>query len=436
MKELRYSEKTQKQQTLSDAKGVGPETDKLKDKFKEGSIPLQTDFNQLIDIADIGRRATGQAPDQNGPAKGMCLDKNGLLQLKLDEKYDNLKYSPLKLYDDVLGIGLSNGLATTTNGNNIGVKAGKGIHVSQDDVSVKAANGIVVDDNGVSVKAGNGITVNADGVQLKLNEKYDDRYNTPLKLHKDVLVVGVNSGLITYHTEDKESHYIGINPGYGLKIDGDSVAIDTETVLPRGMIMMFSGSSVPKGWAFCDGGTYNGIKVPDLRNRFIACGNTISETGQSPNTLSGENNSKAYSIKTNKAGLTVTVNDTKLEVEHLPSHYHEDGMAYNYENGNLYSVTSEDPLEGIKGEIASHYLQGISIPDYLNQVHPNEDFTKFRILNNPNTILSKNYEMIYKFKTSSVGLGKGHKHDVSIKEHSHNIDITPPYYLLAFIMKL
>ncbi len=47
-------------------------------------------------------------------------------------------------------------------------------------------------------------------------------------------------------------------------------------LLPRGVIVMWSGTlaSIPKGWALCDGGTYydfDGTPVitPDLRDRFI-----------------------------------------------------------------------------------------------------------------------------------------------------------------------
>ncbi|REF25894.1 tail collar domain [Xenorhabdus cabanillasii] len=381
MKELRYSEKTQKQQTLSDAKGVGPETDKLKDKFKEGSIPLQTDFNQLIDIADIGRRATGQAPDQNGPAKGMHLDKNGLLQLKLNENYyNNGNYSPLKLHDDVLVVGVGPGLTTYTRAHEIGIKGKVGLNVSDDGVSVKAANGIVVDDNGVSVKAGNGITVNADGVQLKLNEKYDDRYNTPLKLHKDVLVVGVNAGLITYHTEDKESHYIGINPGYGLKIDGDSVAIDTETVLPRGMIMMFSGGNIPTGWALCNG--ENG--TPDLRGRFIKA----SSDGV-----------KSSSGGSNKINFTpqgsVSVKLHELTLDQIPAHNHKTSVKI---DSSIWG--------GVAGNDGEKY-QGVGIIDHWNE-----------------------------FPIDNSGGGKGHYHDASFAGKLSEVTFEPPYYSLAFIMKL
>jgi len=39
--------------------------------------------------------------------------------------------------------------------------------------------------------------------------------------------------------------------------------------IPLGGIIMWSGSTVPSGWALCDGGTYYGRTTPDLRGRFV-----------------------------------------------------------------------------------------------------------------------------------------------------------------------
>lgn len=53
----------------------------LKDRFKAGSIPLQTDFADLIDMANAGAQATGQAAGQNGPGMGLTSN-GGLLEVK------------------------------------------------------------------------------------------------------------------------------------------------------------------------------------------------------------------------------------------------------------------------------------------------------------------------------------------------------------------
>ncbi|MDX7990059.1 tail fiber protein [Xenorhabdus littoralis] len=400
MKEIRYSAKTQEQQKLSDSKGIGPETDKLKDKFKDGSIPLQTDFNALIDIADVGRKACGQAPQQNGPGEGLKLADDGTLNLKL--KIGTLTaqdFSPLRLKDDILSIGLGSGLTNETNGicvgqgngitvstSNVAVKQGNGISVtSSGGVAVKAYNGISVASTGVAVKAYNGINVDGNGVAVKVNAS------------KGISV-------------DSSGVAVKVKANGGIKVDTNGVAIDPDNVLPKGMIVMFSGSTAPEGWAFCDGN--NG--TPDLRSRFVMCGETISEIGKSSSKASGSGNGKNFSKDTTSKtiSVSVTVEDTILEESHIPRHKHIGGMSYYLGSGLKYSYSSD---------IQTQY-----------QINNSSSVSGSAIWKNPSS--GANY---YAY-TSETGGGKGHYHraTASSPSHSHSVDVVPPYYLLAFIMKL
>lgn len=61
---------------------VGPLTISLKDKFSAQKIPLQTDFFNLIDVADCGRNAVGANPDQpGGTGAGLRLDTSRRLEV-------------------------------------------------------------------------------------------------------------------------------------------------------------------------------------------------------------------------------------------------------------------------------------------------------------------------------------------------------------------
>nr|WKF60513.1 hypothetical protein HUO10_005034 [Paraburkholderia busanensis] len=63
---------------------VGPAVEDLKAKFAAGSIPLQTDFSDLIDIADCGRKSVGQSPAQDGaPGNGILVDDAGKIAVKV-----------------------------------------------------------------------------------------------------------------------------------------------------------------------------------------------------------------------------------------------------------------------------------------------------------------------------------------------------------------
>lgn len=121
----------------------------LKDRFKAGSIPLQTDFADLIDMANTGATALGLASGQTSAGDGLKIDDNGLLQLKLDAAIKSKDYAPLIYHSGILSTNLGSGLQYKTNG--ICVGEGKGITVATDDISVKAGKGITVNESGVGV---------------------------------------------------------------------------------------------------------------------------------------------------------------------------------------------------------------------------------------------------------------------------------------------
>lgn len=71
--------------TVNATSPVGGKTADLKNKFTAGSIPLDTDFSELIDIAECGRRAVGQSADQsdNSVGAGLVLAADGASMGKL-----------------------------------------------------------------------------------------------------------------------------------------------------------------------------------------------------------------------------------------------------------------------------------------------------------------------------------------------------------------
>lgn len=83
-------------------------------------------------------------------------------------------------------------------------------------------------------------------------------------------------------------------------------------VVPKGGIIFWSGTSIPDGWAFCDGGTYNGMATPDLRSRFIVGANKYSN-----NTAIANSSAGSYKI-TDTGGA----NSVSITVGQLPAHSH------------------------------------------------------------------------------------------------------------------
>jgi microcystin-dependent protein len=172
-------------------------------------------------------------------------------------------------------------------------------------------------------------------------------------------------------------------------------------LLPRGVIVMWSGSiaSIPPGWALCDGGTYTApdgtqVTTPNLRDRFIV----------------GAGNE--YSV-----GATGGEKYHTLTVAEIPSHYH----------------TVDPPATQTSGSGEhSHYILGNSGGYVVSANAPGPEQYGF----NPNA----NWDTYKRWMTDTTG------------NHSHTVDIPafnsgstgggqphenrPPYYALAFIMKL
>ncbi|PQQ32745.1 hypothetical protein C6H64_01130 [Photorhabdus luminescens] len=326
---------------MENIKSNGPSADDLKRRFKEGSIPLQTDYADLINIADIGRRAVGKAPGQtDNPNSALKLGNDGALAVKLNDN------GGLKTDNDGLSVKIKNKSLSVDN-SGLAINAGRGLRINNDKLEVGNYHGIEIVNEGVKVKAGNGI-----------------------------------------------------------KVDNNGVSIDTNKVLPTGMIVMFSGDIAPTGWAFCDGS--NG--TPDLRSRFVMCSETISETGKSSNKASGGGNRKNFSISTEPTQVSVTVNvqETTLTVAQIPKHDHIGGMPYCLNNAIRYEKFA-DQTTG-------------------DAIYNSSDNDK---------VMMKTGYRIYPH-TSPTGGGEGHNHQAtaSSPSHEHSVDVIPPYYLLAFIMKL
>ncbi|NHB95202.1 tail fiber protein [Photorhabdus stackebrandtii] len=390
-------------------KPQGPSADDLKIRFKEGSIPLQTDYADLINIADIGRKACGQAPQQNGPGTGLKLADDGTLNLKIGT-LSNQDFSPLMLKDDILSIDLGSGLVNKTNG--ICVGPGNGIVVNNDNVAVKAANGITVNGSGVAVKTNNGINVDTNGISVKSK-------NSTIKVESTGISVGIGWGvkvggegldIKASNGINVDSSGVSVKAGNGISVNSSGVSIDPNKVLPKGMIVMFSGSSVPTGWALCDGN--NG--TPNLINRFILSGTISDIGGKSKNTATGQKDVKSFIVNSKDnptKTMSVTVNNTTLNIDQIPSHNHIQGGGFTYNSGLRYTAE----------------LNNSGLSDYRTIYNQSgAEWTKST---------SHNHYWPY---TSKTGSGRGHTHTASttLPAHTHQVDAMSPYYILAFIMKL
>ncbi|WP_176692883.1 tail fiber protein [Photorhabdus luminescens] len=257
----------------TDNKAETPSADDLKKRFKAGSIPLQIDYEHLIDIADIGRKATGQAPQQKGPGAGLKLDDNGALNLKIGA-IASKDYSPLILKDDILSVDLGSGLINKDNG--ISVGQGNGIVINTDNVSVKAKDkgGITVDGDGVSVKSNNGINIDNNGVSVKAKDQTISVEPTGISV-KLGWGVKVGGGLDVKASNgiNVDSSGVSVKAGNGISVSGNGVEVKAKN---NGSISVDSEGIAVKCWK---GG---GIVVTDDAGLYLKL-----EEGNSNNAWSG-----------------------------------------------------------------------------------------------------------------------------------------------------
>lgn len=182
------------------------------------------------------------------------------------------------------------------------------------------------------------------------------------------------------------------------------------TQLPRGIITMWSGATnaVPSGWALCDGN--NG--TPNLKDRFIVGAGQSYGVGNT-----GGNWTQTPSVWTNAAGTGIQVAGTAINTSQMPWHTHSGSV------GSDASITTQcNAQEMYDGEwlSASHFYA-----------------TNF----SPTTARKPLKEFSASLSINGTGGSQPHYHGVTDNGHAHTagasaIDVRPPYYALAFIMKL
>lgn len=191
----------------------------------------------------------------------------------------------------------------------------------------------------------------------------------------------------------------------------------------RGMIVMYSGlSSIPEGWAICDGSTHivDGVPVttPNLVNRFI-------KAVVDPNLVGPTDNSDLNSS-----------NEFTLRKEHLPKHtHHHEEHTHNISelsnainnSGSLNLSLNSDYVESVTTE-STLVLPGNETVESVEVVHNvSEQIQNGSVVGGDHThaLTATNFEIS---STTSNELEQ-------IWENN-SFKIEPNYYSLIFIMKL
>ncbi|WKV16960.1 hypothetical protein [Microcystis phage MJing1] len=184
-------------------------------------------------------------------------------------------------------------------------------------------------------------------------------------------------------------------------------ALEARPVIPAGLIAKWSGTvaTIPTGWALCNGS--NG--TPDLTDKFvIGAGGT-----RAPGATGG-----AASVNTSAAGAHAHGGATQghtLTAAQIPPHQHTGST-----NG------AGDHSHGVGQAWANDTSQGSA----------NINFFGTGTVGIRNTTDGVG-QHAHSFTTDATGGGQPHTHTITeAPNHQHTVEVLPPFYALAYIMKL
>jgi hypothetical protein len=183
---------------------------------------------------------------------------------------------------------------------------------------------------------------------------------------------------------DNAQRAVGTNHIQDKAVSAAKLADDTQAYLsfPLGGIVMWSGTiaQIPGGWYLCDGGTYGGLKTPDLRNKFIV------------------GSGSSYNIGSTGGSADAT----------LVSHSHITISTINLSDTNPKSLTG-------------------TFPNEVHNVNPTGVFSQTNTSHRENSSAGNNGR--------SISMNAEHRHETDTQGSSGTNANLPPYYALAYIMK-
>ena len=191
--------------------------------------------------------------------------------------------------------------------------------------------------------------------------------------------------------------------------------LSNSSLFVTGMIMMYTGSTAPSGWAICNG--QNG--TPDLRDRFIVGAGS------------------AYAINNTGGANSVTLTESQI-----PSHNHS------FSGSSSHSHTVNNHTHSFSGSGSSshsHSFKGVNHNDHndteRNATVMRNDSNTMYTATSPSGVQSATVSISISGNTGGSTPGTNSQ-TVSISGNTGNKgggsshENRPPYYALMFIMKL
>ncbi|WP_440974368.1 hypothetical protein [Pseudomonas koreensis] len=256
---------------------------------------------------------------------------------------------------------------------------------------------------------------------------------------------------------------IGLTPGEGDASPGEGLRLETDgrlhviASIPKGTIVMFNGDTIPEGWGLCDGRDGR----PNLIDRFIIGGALENRGATNGKSLDGAAASKRFKATSGSTKISGTlypeVCDHKLTEDQLPAHKHHSSIRHLAYSLEYVSDSIKRQRMPVDGQISKIYripkVETRTIDGYPSTVMWATDgwtcgfggnYWDLDVSQRPpgqlqyGELSGANMQDIGYDWSSTSGEGKGHSHNIRIEDdgHVHDVDIEPPYIILAFIIKL
>ena len=258
----------------------------------------------------------------------------------------------------------------------------------------------------------NGIVANLSGIQSNLTALSSVTVNSILAIESNIATLqsevytnaSVAAYLPHYGGAISASTLTATTPSYSDSSTNVATTAFVRSIIPAGIITLWSGGSVPSGWALCNGA--NG--TPDLRDKFVlgSGGSLPSTGGASSATVSG------IPAHTHTVSLTGT---TDSGGAHTPSGTINDpGHSHGYVDPQLPSSGSTSYQNGPQGSTWR--------AENITNAQTQTSVTGLSITVNP--VPAHQHTLTLSGTTASTGTGYA------------SVSTIPPYYALAYIMKL
>lgn len=302
---------------------------KLIDLIKNGKIGSESDFIYIISDEKEMKSDGIYIINKEEGSEFFIYKKGNKYNLSKTDLYVSADVDQKLTSEQQLQVLLNVGLYYNTleELQNSEIKNGIG-YVIENQTLYNIKNGVIESLNGTIVQVENDdVQENVINSQTKIvlsisNDEYIVLEENSVKINYPVHVNSIKSNTFKLYQEGNKS-YLQVDNSFidtlqvnSITADGfklyyketepclqvDNAFIDTlqvnnlqtNALFVKGMIIMFSGSEIPEGWAICDGNSYvyNGVTTttPNLTNRFIKAVSSVEDIGSVDNDSLNENN--------------------------------------------------------------------------------------------------------------------------------------------------